>query len=801
MLCAFYFANATNARHTKDKEISSWKFNYQEQWFDASVPGNIVSDLLSNNLIKDPYFGTNEDSIQWVFNRNWSYQSSFYLGQSRNQELVFEGLDTYASIFINDSLVLKTDNMFRKWILDVSNLERKKKHLLKVVFENVFEKEQTKIENLGYELPGGSRVHTRKAGFHYGWDWGAKITTAGIWKKVKINSWNDAKIRNFGIFQEELSQKKAVLNASIELQIESEGNYLLEINDSTFSYFLEKGKQEISIPLTINKPKKWWPNGHGSQFLYSFSLTLTKNNNVLDQVEKKIGLRTVELVNEKDSLGTTFYFKINGKPIFMKGANYIPQDHMQNKVSRQDYLRLLNDAKISNMNMLRVWGGGIYENDIFYDICDSLGILVWQDFMFACAMYPSDSLFLSNVKQEAIENVKRLNHHPSIVLWCGNNENSEGWQRWGWQDGFDISQNEEIEKGYNILFKQILTEVVDKYTRTPYWESSPSLGRGDPKHQYEGDSHYWGVWHDAEPFENFKNKVPRFMSEFGFQSFPSMQTIATFCDSSQFDINSPSMRSHQKHPRGNALILEYIEREYPIPSSFEKLVYLSQIVQSEGIRMGLEVHRYNQPYCMGTLYWQYNDCWPVASWSSRDYYGNWKALNYAVKQAFSPLTLSISQKANNSYEIWGVSEIQNNVIDSLIVEVYSLDGHLVFSKNQLVEVQKNTSTLLIKDLTILTPNTFIIASLKKNDIKSHFQFTSKPKNIILSKPNIKFKWEGNKLFLQTDIPAFHVYLHGLDGHFSNNFLTLMPGKNYVVDFGGDLSQKNKLLIWSLYNIY
>ena len=217
--------------------------------------------------------------------------------------------------------------------------------------------------------------------------------------------------------------------------------------------------------------------------------------------------------------------------------------------------------------------------------------------------------------------------------------------------------------------------------------------------------------------------------------------------------------------------------------------------------MGLEAHRYNQPYCMGTLYWQYNDCWPVASWSSRDYYGNWKALNYAVKQAFSPLTLSISQKANNSYEIWGVSEIQNNIIDSLIVEVYSLDGHLVFSKNQLVEVQKNTSTLLIKDLTILTPNTFIIARLKKNEIKSHFQFTSKPKNIILSKPNIKFKWEGNKLFLQTDIPAFHVYLHGLDGHFSNNFLTLMPGKNYVVDFGGDLSQKNKLLIWSLYNIY
>jgi beta-mannosidase len=796
-----FFVHNNLVNQSDSQQLNKWEFSFKDQWFEASVPGNIVSDLLSNNLIKAPYLETNEDSIQWVFKQNWTYQSTFKLSKSKNQLLVFNGLDTYSTIYINDSAFLKTDNMFRKWEIDVSFLERNKDHSLRIVFENVFEREKNKIENLGYELPGGSRVHTRKAGFHYGWDWGAKITTLGIWKKVEIRSWEDAIIRNFDILQKELTLKKAVIDVNIELQVQTDGEYFFELNDSIYSYFLTKGDQEVIIPLIIKKPKRWWPNGYGDQYLYPFSLILSKDKKIIEKKQKKIGLRTVELVNEKDSLGTSFYFKINDKPIFMKGANYIPQDHLQDRVSNSDYLNLLSDAKKSNMNMLRVWGGGIYEQDIFYDICDSLGILIWQDFMFACAMYPSDSIFLENVEQEAIENVRRLNHHPSIVLWCGNNENSEGWQRWGWQDAFDSIQKKEIQNGYEKLFNNILPKVVIQYTKTPYWESSPSLGRGDPQHQFEGDAHYWGVWHDAEPFENLRTKVPRFMSEFGFQSFPSMETISTFCDSSQYDLNSPSILSHQKHPRGNALILEYMEREYPLPTSFEKLVYLSQIVQSQGIRMGLEAHRYSQPYCMGTLYWQFNDCWPVVSWSSRDYFGNWKALNYAVKDVFEPLALSISSNSNGLFDVWSVSESQKNIIDTLIIEVFDLKGKSIDSISKYVEIKSNTSTLLMDEMEIFEEKSFVLARLKNNNIQSHFQFTSKPKDMKLNKPDIHYKWQGNKLILKSDIPAFHVYLHGLKGHFSSNFLNLMPGNEYEVKFNGDLSQKNKLLIWSLYNIY
>jgi beta-mannosidase len=802
LFLAVYVGYVKATKTNDNQQINNWELGFQGQWLKVNAPGNIVSDLLSKKIISDPYFGTNEDSIQWIFKQDWTYKSNFQLGKQSNQELVFNGLDTYAHIYINDSLILKTDNMFRKWTVDVSFLERKKDHQLKVVFKNVFDKEQDKINELGYELPGGNRVHTRKAGFHYGWDWGAKITTLGIWKEVEINAWNDATIREFDIFQKELSDNYAYLDAKIELQVHTAADYFLEINDSIYPYSLTKGKHQLIIPIFISQPKKWWPNGYGDQHLYSISLLLIKEEKIIDEKLKKIGLRDVELVNEKDSLGMSFYFKINGKPIFMKGANYIPQDHLQNRVNKLDYLDLLSDAKNSNMNMLRVWGGGIYEQDIFYDICDSLGILIWQDFMFACAMYPSDSLFLDNVKHEAIENVRRLNHHPSIVLWCGNNENSEGWKRWGWQDAYDSSQKKEIEKGYKQLFNDILPQVVNQYAQIPYWESSPSLGRGDPRHQFEGDAHYWGVWHDAEPFENLLKKVPRFMSEFGFQSFPSIETISSFCDTSDFDLNSSSILSHQKHPRGNALILEYIERQYPIPTSFEKLVYLSQVVQSQGIRMGLEAHRYSQPYCMGTLYWQFNDCWPVASWSSRDYFGNWKALNYAVQQVFQPLALSVVSKPNGLFDVWAVSEQQTIFKDTLAVEIFDLDGKLVYPPQlQEVIIKPNTATLLIEDLTIETKDLFVLASLKNKKIKSHIQFTSKPKDMKLTRPNIQFEWKGNKLILQSEAPAFQVYLHGIKGHFSSNFLTLMPGEEQIIKFEGDLSQKNKLLIWSLYNIY
>ena len=449
--------------------------------------------------------------------------------------------------------------------------------------------------------------------------------------------------------------------------------------------------------------------------------------------------------------------------------------------------------------MTRVWGGGIYEEDIFYDLCDSLGILLWQDFMFACAMYPSDSVFLENMKEEAIQNVKRLRHHPSIALWCGNNENSEGWHRWGWKNAFTKKQQHEIWEGYQKVFQEILPNIVAIHSQTPYWESSPKFGRGNPKHQFEGDAHYWGVWHDAEPFKNLTKKVPRFMSEFGFQSFPELSTIAAFSDTGDWDLNSAVMQNHQKHPRGNVLISEYMEREYNVPKDFKKFIYTSQILQANGMRIGLEAHRRNNSYCMGSLYWQLNDCWPVASWSSRDYYGNWKALHYTTQDVFAPISLSLNLK-NDELRVWGISDFEDSIEDTLVVEIWNFDGEKVEQINKAVSIKANTANLLFNKKYKLNENQFMIAKLKNKEAISKTIFAIKVKNIAFKKPTLTYNWENNTLTIESDIPAFEVYLHGLDGHFTDNFFTLLPGEKKTIKFEGEKSNKNKLLIWSLYDL-
>ena len=485
----------------------------------------------------------------------------------------------------------------------------------------------------------------------------------------------------------------------------------------------------------------------------------------------------------------------------MKGANYIPQDNLQNRVSKEKYIDLLTQVTKANMNMIRVWGGGIYEEDIFYNTCDSLGILVWQDFMFACAMYPSDSLFLENIREEAIDNVKRLRNHSSIILWCGNNEIAEAWKNWGWQNSFNEYEITKIEQGYKDIFSNILPEVVNQYTDLPYWESSPKLGRGDNNHHLEGDVHYWGVWHDSQPFSTFEKNVPRFMSEFGFQSFPELSTIKKFSAKKDWKLNSDVMTSHQKHPRGNTLIQEYMNREYNQPLDFEKFIYASQILQGEGMRIGLEAHRRSQPYCMGTLYWQLNDCWPVASWSSIDYYGNWKALHYVAKDVFSPIAISITKNKDNNYSLWIMSDKQQSITDTLIINSYNIDGEEVNKKSKHKITLDNFGSQLITDSYINNDsNEFIIAELKNQTIISKTMFTTKVKNIIFKNPEFKVTWGREVIKSKTMKAAFQVYLK-LDGiKFETNFITMLPGKEYSIKYNGTAKNKETLLIWSLYDL-
>jgi len=802
LIIIFFFSCSTEKNTPVTQNLSNWEFQYNNKWYSTEVPGNNFSDLLNNNIIPNPFYGTNEDSLQWVSEEDWVYKSEFTVSgnelEKESISLSFHGLDTYSEIYLNDSLILLTDNMFRKWEIDVKSI-LKKNNTLKVIFKSVNEIEKQKTRNLGHNLPGGNRVFSRKVAFHYGWDWGPKLQTSGIWRKVELSFWDDCKINDFKVTQNLITDTLATLTIGIEVESNSEKTINIQVNEKiNKDEKIKRGTNKIEITLSIKNPELWWPNGYGNQKLYEIIVSIFDEDKLIETQTKKIGLRNIDLVTDKDSIGESFYFKVNGIPIFMKGSNYIPQDNLQNRVTKRDYLSLLTDVKNSNMNMIRVWGGGIYEEDIFYDLCDSLGILVWQDFMFACAMYPSDSSFLENVKEEAIYNVKRLQHHPSIALWCGNNENFEGWQRWGWQSNYSEKEKEDIWNGYQKLFNDILPNAVSENSQTDYWESSPKLGRGNPKHQFEGDAHYWGVWHDSEPFSKLETKVPRFMSEFGFQSYPTLSTISTF--SNNYNINSSEILNHQKHPRGNALISEYMGREYNVPSSFEKYIYCSQILQAEGIRLGIEAHRRMKPICMGTLYWQLNDCWPGISWSSRDYFGNWKALQYAVQNAYSPLFLSISKTENGEINIYGVSDLQDEVNDTLEINIYNIKGELIDSHSKKIEIKENSSVLLSSEKYELNDDNFIIASLKNNKTESKSLFLTQIKNIDFPNPEITYKWEGNKLILESKFAAFQIYLHGIDTHFSDNYFTLLKNERKEIEVSGMEFDKNNLVIWSLYNL-
>ena len=672
LLFAFSISILSYGQNTLTSRVldQNWSFKALEDssWLRASVPGTIHTDLMANGIIEDPYYRLNERKVQWVDKKDWVYQCSFELSpdefERQHHELRFEGLDTYASVYINDRLVLQSSNMHRSYSVDVKEYLIEGSNTLRILLESPIKRGLELYDALDYtipvsandqaetgEVPGGKRVNvfTRKAAYHYGWDWGPRLVTSGIWRPITLLSWDDFRISEL-LLSQQLNGDVAAVMAQIEIESSIENaNAILELQLdgeplSSSKLRLRKGKQKFNLPIKIDRPELWWPNGLGKQHLYNIEVKLQRKE-VSSTVNQYIGIRKIELVADSTLSQPNFYFKVNGAPTFAKGVNYIPQDLFLPRVSTKDYERILQAAADANMNMIRVWGGGVYENDRFYELCDSLGLMVWQDFMFACAMYPGDADFLENVKQEAIDNVKRLSHHPSMALWCGNNEVLAAWKRWGWEQTAIDEQSPEIAhkiwKHYDTLFHHILPEVVSEHHRgIDYWASSPSASEGLPEEYTHGDTHYWGVWWGKEPFDNFNTKISSFMSEYGFQSFPEYSSFLRFAEKQDRDMYSEVMKSHQRSSIGNATIEEYLKRSHRKPIGFEELLYMSQLLQADGIQTAIEAHRRNKAKCMGSLYWQLNDCWPGASWSSIDYYGKWKALHYKVKDAFAPVIVS-----------------------------------------------------------------------------------------------------------------------------------------------------------------
>jgi beta-mannosidase len=762
-------------------------------WQSATVPGNVHSDLFSHQLIEDPFIGDNEKEVQWISETDWEYKTIFLIDEETFQknhfEINFEGLDTYASVYLNDSLILNANNAFRRWNINVKPL-LKAKNELRLVFEHTSKHEEAEKEKLPYELPEGERIFTRKAQFQYGWDWGPKLNTCGIWRPIKLIANNDLRIRDSYIIQNELNDSIAKLNVFMDLAYNQTDGYTFElfINDSLVK-IKEGGIQysPMSIPFEIKNPKRWWPHNLGEPYLYDIKIVVKEGKKILDSMSVKKGLRTIALVTEKDSIGESFYFKVNDVPVYAKGANYIPLNSLQSKVTNGDYEKLLDDVVDANMNMLRVWGGGIYENDIFYDLCDEKGILVWQDFMFACAMYPGDEDFLETVKQEAVDNVKRLRNHTSIALWCGNNENSEGWKRWGWQADRGEAEKEEIWNNYLKVFDSILPNTVTSLSDTDYWESSPKYGRGNPKYKTEGDAHDWWIWHDGYPFKHLEENVPRFMSEFGFQSFPSYETIRYINQNDSIEITSEGFKNHQKHSRGFELIDTYMERDFPIPDNAEDYVYMSQLLQAYGVTKGIEAQRRAKPYNMGTLFWQLNDCWPAVSWSSIDYFGNWKAQHYKAKQSFENLLIS-PKIENDILKTWIVNDGLDAHEDILYLKLIDFNGHTIWQDDKTVTVDSNSSAIKYElDLSAIAFHKNAIVLISKFKTESSYFYFVKPKKLKLNEGGIEnkitkikhgFTIELSSKTLQKDVFLFSK----TKGHFSDNFFDLLPNTSVTIQF-------------------
>ena len=648
-----------------------WKFRRAgtKDWFPAKVPGTVHLDLMRNNLIPDPYSRDNESKLQWIGEVGWEYVKTFQYAENnfawRHIELVSKGLDTYANIYLNDSLILVANNMFREWFVDIKRNLRIGTNTLRIQFPAVIPENKAEYAKLPYKLPGDEKVVCRKAAYHFGWDWGPIVPDVGIWRAIRLVRYDEARIDDLHILQHhqastvelEIKLKLAWWSGSAWQSERPDSGIAGKVVEAIAGVFGAGGaplvrailhhpdgnRQEMAITdglarLRVDKPQLWWPNGLGTQPLYRLEVLVQQGHKVLDRQELTIGLRTLRLRQEPDAWGESFEFEVNGQSFFASGADYIPEDIALARVGRAQTERLIRDSAAANFNCLRVWGGGVYPSDDFYDLCDRYGLVVWEDLMFACALYDiKNPDFRADILEEVRDNVRRLRHHASLGLICGNNEMEVALVEWGLPD-VPATKTEYLLQ-YQHLFPQIMAEEAPEIS---YWPASPSSG-GDfanPNAPERGDCHFWEVWHGNKDFSEYSKHYFRFMSEFGFESFPALKTIESFSEPGDRDILSPVMEDHQRCVGGNAKITAYMNRYFRSPADFAATIYLSWLSQAEAIRHGIEHWRRHRGRCMGSVYWQLNDNWPVASWSSIDNKGRWKALHYQARRSYAPLLLS-----------------------------------------------------------------------------------------------------------------------------------------------------------------
>ena len=783
-------------------------------WLPATVPGDVHLDLLANKKIPDPFYRDNEAKLQWIENESWEYQLSFEVKPEliarANVDLVFDGLDGAADVFVNGAKLLSADNSFRIWRVPVKSHLHAGTNLLRVVFPSPIKaaaavaagdpwQHRTKVE---------AKTYIRKPAYEYGWDWGPRFVTSGIWKPVRLEAWNGVRIADFAIHQRDVSKDVAHLDAEVEIEadarVENAGpaNVIVKFSDNgkpVMAYAkvnFHAGLNVIDLPIEIQKPKLWYPAGYGEQPLYEFTASVASTEQGIDERKIKTGLRSIVLHRELDTWGRSFEFIVNGIPVFAKGADVIPFDSFPNRVTTANYRRILQSARDANMNMIRHWGGGYYESDEFYAICDELGIMIWEDFMFGNDWQPGTYAFKLNIEAEAEDQVRRLRNHPSIVIWCGNNETESAFG-WAPRPGLPADVKFQMWQDYLTEFSGILPRVVARLApETPYWPSSPSADYEPLSVHYQsGDQHDWSVWHGRVPFTEYEKHHWRFVTEYGFQSFPEMRTVESFTQpEDRTGIFTPVMLAHQKNNEGNSLIQDYISKDYPAPKDFPSFLYVSQVVQAEGIKIGAEHWRRSRPETMGSIFWQLNDCWPVASWSSIDYYGRWKALQYYARRFYAPIL--VSPHVEGSLKVYIVSDRVWTEPATLRVRLMDFDGKVLLEESHEIKVAPLTSKVYLdwplKKLTDAgaadTSRVFIVAELTADgkQISRNLAYLAPVKGVHLKPAQLKVDTTGAKdnyrIRITSPVLARSVYLSfgDLDVQVSDNYFDLLPGETVEI---------------------
>ena len=815
-LMAIAGASAQSQTYVLDK---GWEFSQagSNEWMSARVPGTVHQDLLDHGRLPDPFYGMNEQKVQWVEKEDWLYRTVFTVTADQLKSdaawLTFEGLDTYADVYLNGSLLLKADNMFVGHKLAVKDVLREGENRLMIRFRSPVEETAPQWDTDGFNYPADNdhsekrmSVYTRKAPYSYGWDWGIRLATSGIWRPVKLTFCNGAAIDDFFVRQQEVTEQVAKVDNQLEInnvtstpkeaQVKVVYAYGEQADTLTRTVVLQPGKNSLSMPAWIEKPHLWMPNGWGDPALYTFTATVSVDGKEVASREEAIGLRSIRVVMEDDKDGKSFYFEVNGKSMFAKGSNYIPGDALLPNMTGERYARLFEDIRAANMNMVRVWGGGIYEDDRFYEEADRNGILVWQDFIFACTTYPHDPTFLKRVSEEAVYNMRRLRNHASLAMWCGNNEIYEGMRYWGWKDKYSPVVWKEMTEGYDVLFRQLLPELVE--ANDPgrfYMHGSPyEANWGRPESWKIADSHNWGTWYGQKPFESLDTEIPRFMSEYGFQAFPEMKTIRMFASPEDYELESPVMNAHQKASIGNFLIKKTMALYYKVPEKFEDLIYAGLILQGQGMRHGIEAHRRHRPYCMGSLPWQLNDSWPVVSWSSIDYYGNWKAMHYQIRRAFAPVLVDAIKEGNNlSYYIMSDrltdEELTLNLelmdFNGKVYRKQKVDGLLPANTSKLFYQEPVEQALAGRD-SATTFMHMVVKSKKGEVLSDEIYYFAHPKDQLLPKTPLQWQVKQKKGYCEVTVKAdklardifIEVPVQGV--RFSDNFFDLLPGQKKKV---------------------